>query len=101
RGDLLHEENSQGPPQEPPSLPLAEKYATAENPERAAYYLEAALETAPDSADLHVEYARLLANYGKIDAAKKQLNSALTIDPQHAAGRETLKVLLKWERNRR
>ena len=50
---------------------------------RAVGTFERLVELQPDSADAHALYADALASYGKLDAARKELQEALRLDPDY------------------
>ena len=57
-----------------------------------AQYLEA-LRLKPDLATAHFNIAVLLVGQGKLEDARRHLQTALTIDPGYAAARQALAVI--------
>ena len=76
-------------------LRLARSAGRANEMVRSARYFQAALQVAPDSNDVHRDYAVFLARSGEFEKAESHLREALRIRPEDPVARKNLQLLLK------
>jgi Flp pilus assembly protein TadD len=86
------------PGEEKRALYIADAYDALGRDDLALATLKTAIDTAPESADLHVRYGRALLRGGQSDAAAQSFRLALTLRPQDAETRELLEQLAPEER---
>jgi cellulose synthase operon protein C len=86
------------PGEEKRSIYIADGYDALGRDDLALATLKAAIEVAPESAELHVRYGRALLRGEQTDAAAKSFREALRLRPQDAETRELLEQLAPEER---
>jgi tetratricopeptide (TPR) repeat protein len=86
------------PGEEKRSLYIADAYDALGRDDLTLATLKSAIDTAPESAELHVRYGRALLRGGKNDAAAQSFRQALSLRPQDAETRELLEQLSPEER---
>ncbi len=73
---------------------LARRFKVDRDPRRAAVHFERALALEP-RAVIHLDYGTMLASYGDLVEARKQLEQALALQPDFEAARQALKWVEK------